>query len=503
MLFSSWPVRAVLLTCALLSVSLLLLLPGWTQSLTHLRPTQPKVDLIHPGQRPPNPKPEDHEEVEKPSNEAVEVPAVEVPAVEEPAVEEPAVEVPAVVDLPEPAQEDAKGPTEHTDTTAEKSHLRNLCDNTEWTEGLWLSCHSACGPGKESVCGGLNNARNRIQSCLRLAIDAGAGLVLPTMLARSEETLGPHDGAVELCTSKLWNSMQLAENLKVECPQLNLRFCGNTTGLENKITSNGTRHYNHASHTFGTFRKTIENDLKNNSITEISADNPVRVDFFDGMFSWNYTLANELETIRKDLFKVLPYNPDILELGKEIFSLMNKYSPFVGIHFRGEGDWPPQYGTADQQMAFYSENLQILRNSSPNVSDLYISCGDQRAIQRFRDKMEPLNYTVHDKWTLLNQSEELLTKMNNLTFDQKGIVEYETLTAADYFIGAGMSSMSLLIAFTRTVNDTKDWFTQHVLENSTRSGTLDRKYPVSPIMKGDETTQLLMLSGSDIMDRYP
>ncbi len=53
-------------------------------------------------------------------------------------------------------------------------NLRQLCDRTVWIEGLWLQCHIG------NIVGGLNNARNRLQTCLRLAIDAGAtGMVLP------------------------------------------------------------------------------------------------------------------------------------------------------------------------------------------------------------------------------------------------------------------------------------------------------------------------------------
>jgi hypothetical protein len=323
-------------------------------------------------------------------------------------------------------------------------------------------------------------------------------------MTRNETTLGPHDSSGEVCVGEFWNSRQLADNLKEQCPQLEIRFCGNVTGLGPKIGSNGTRHYNDASYTYGTFKKLVEKDLATHNITNISTSNPIRVDFWDSMFSWNYTASLEAETIRKELFKILPYNADILRLGAEIFSLIDRYAPFVGIHLRGERDWPGSYGSASQQMEHYMEDLERVRNTTTkDITNIYISCGDQKAIEGFRQKLEPLNYTVHDKWTLLADHPDLHAKMENLTFDQKGIAEYTTLTSADYFFGVGQSSMSLLIAFARTIDEESEYFTKYIYPNSMRRPPYYRDYTGSPAMKGNEKTRLLMVSGPDIMDRYP
>lgn len=80
--------------------------------------------------------------------------------------------------------------------------LAELCENTDWVDGLWLYCHSGCGPGKNVTCGGLNNARNRVQSCIRLAISLGAGVVLPPVTARRESQLGHTDA--DIVCPELW-----------------------------------------------------------------------------------------------------------------------------------------------------------------------------------------------------------------------------------------------------------------------------------------------------------
>ena len=115
--------------------------------------------------------------------------------------------LPCVISLSKgpPRQPPALAPAQPS-TAILKSSLRKLCDDIIWTEGLWLSCHSHCGLGEEAICGGLNNARSRLQTCIRLAIDAGAGLVLPTVMTRSETTLGPHDGSDEVCAGQFWTN---------------------------------------------------------------------------------------------------------------------------------------------------------------------------------------------------------------------------------------------------------------------------------------------------------
>lgn len=71
------------------------------------------------------------------------------------------------------------------------SALETLCSTqTQWRPNLTLHCHSRCGPDESSFCGGLNNARDRVQTCVRLAIDAGATtVVIPSLAARSETAL--------------------------------------------------------------------------------------------------------------------------------------------------------------------------------------------------------------------------------------------------------------------------------------------------------------------------
>lgn len=132
------------------------------------------------------------------------------------------------------------------------SHLQDLCSRTAWRPHLALHCHSNCGPDKSSFCGGLNNARDRLQTCVRLAIDAGANTVfIPSIAARSESALWTVDPSavtedvgtpVILCSEAWFSSKQLEQALSKGCQQLKVKFvCPTGNGLGDMVDMPNTR----------------------------------------------------------------------------------------------------------------------------------------------------------------------------------------------------------------------------------------------------------------------
>lgn len=98
--------------------------------------------------------------------------------------------------------------------------LTRLCANTTWRPGLWLQCHF------NHIVGGLNNARNRLQSCLRLAIDAGAGVILPPIIPRNKEFLAKRYGNESaICIDYFWDVSELVKRVGRTCPQLLVQKC--------------------------------------------------------------------------------------------------------------------------------------------------------------------------------------------------------------------------------------------------------------------------------------
>ncbi|KFY33760.1 hypothetical protein V494_07341 [Pseudogymnoascus sp. VKM F-4513 (FW-928)] len=390
------------------------------------------------------------------------------------------------------------------------SALRNICDETDWTEGLWLQCHSNVGLSKMAMRGGLSNLENRMQTCVRLAISAGAGVILPTFVTRNDSDLLKYP--IEECPDTLFDTELYRDALFAECPQLNTRVCKNTTGLNTTIEAK-FRKYLDPSHYNGTFRTLIDDTIAESGIItrpEISAKKPVRVMYGDPFLAWNYTASAETEA-KKDLFKLLKYNDNLSQLGVQVFDSLkqNIGGPVVAIHLRGEADWPEGFGTLEIQIDLYTQALLELRNTTlgtdgaATIKDIYVSCGNPSAIRKFEERLQPLGYIVHDKMSLLDPHADILERVEALRFDQRAVTEFESLVHADYFMGILTSSLSAKVAYSRTLGEEGDYFDKYIHPGTTRGEFVERVFPDSPSVRGDEHTKLIVLTGADLMDCFP
>ena len=253
--------------------------------------------------------------------------------------------------------------------------LKDLCSKTKWTEGLWLHCHSYCGENRTSACGGLNNARNRIQTCLRLAIDIGAGVIIPSVTWRNEKHLA-NTGMYTGCADRFWDMEHLQRSLTKGCPQLKLRFCDDRSGIKHVIPTR-ERGYMQASYSYGTFRLFIETamEISGFNMIDINAKNSAVLSYGDSFMAWNYNFSGEMMTVRKDLFKTVKYSQVLLDLSSQIYeSPLLRNGNYIGLHFRGESDWPDEFGSATDQMHFYTKELLRFRESLVHdLNTVYIS----------------------------------------------------------------------------------------------------------------------------------
>ncbi|PQE07193.1 AlteRNAtive oxidase protein [Rutstroemia sp. NJR-2017a BVV2] len=375
--------------------------------------------------------------------------------------------------------------------------LKALCSETNWKEGLWLQCHSWCGANETSICGGLNNARNRIQTCLRLAIDAGSGLILPTVSTQRHFDNPLAFGGASVCPDVYWDVDFLEKAVKKECPQLPLRRCGDMQGIHDVIQG-PRRQYMEPNFNKGTFRAFMESTLVEKKMGQVSAKHPVAIGYGDTYIAYNYTAADEM-SIRKDLFNTLKFNSELLAIGSSILHSPQLQDGFIGVHLRGEMDWPGSFGTKDQQMDFFTQEIEQTKG---RLKTVYVSCGSTGAIQAFRERLEPLGYSVHDKWSLVAGQPIISDKLKDMEFDLAAIVEYQVLLEAKLFLGVWMSTLSLLIAFARSANDGEDFYSTHIIPGSSRNGA-HREWDDAPATKGDKTTKLLVVNEFDVMDAFP
>ncbi|CAD6444511.1 b0ea89d9-77fc-4b52-9413-3fa6e162ea98 [Sclerotinia trifoliorum] len=386
--------------------------------------------------------------------------------------------------------------------------LRSLCETTAFQPGLYLHCHSWCGPESTSICGGLNNARNRVQTCLRLALDLGSNIILPTVSTgrhRENPSLFSSDS---VCPDVYFDISYLTQEMGSVCPKLEMRRCGDTSGIaEERIIQMGQRQYMEGNYHIRTFKSTVDEHLESLSLSEISSENPVAVGFGDTMFAYNYTYASE-QALQQELFRTIKYNPELLHLGSQIRDTPQLRDGYIAVHLRGEADWPPHFGSRDQQMDFYTEEIEHASAAdgiAQGIKNIYVSCGDSDAISLFRERLSPLGFQVYDKWELVSALPDLLKKLVDMEFDAAAIVEYPVLVEAGLFLGVWMSTFSQTIAYARAAEDEDDFWETYITPGSSRNDIGGRDWDNVPALKGDEKTKLLVVNTGDIsdMDAYP
>lgn len=198
-------------------------------------------------------------------------------------------------------------------------------------------------------------------------------------------------------------------------------------------------------------------------------------------------------TVYKDLFRAVGYNETLLELGERIIQSPGlKETSYIGVHLRVENDWPEEWGSLDEQTNWYANEIKRLAEQDKDISTIYVSCGNRSSIQHFRRVMEPLGYTVLDKWTVFETDwPEGLAIVESLPFDQKAVVEYGTLVNGNYFLGIRLSSMSVVIATERTLDEPGDFLETYVDSADADLGYKGRRLEI----RGNNYTRLLCISG--------
>lgn len=353
----------------------------------------------------------------------------------------------------------------------------------------------------------------------------------------------------------------LQRGLKEVCPGMEVRGCseGSCDTAEAGETVVRAPGHDHRAGCFptGKFKEMVDKAITENTngtITrnDVSPDKSVKVEFGDSFLGWNYTATQESH-LKSEIYQILHFSPSLLSLGRKVQAAAKKAAEgrdIVGIHFRGEGDWPSSVCNASAQIDFYSRELQRwnrYRAWKWKLRDIYLSCGDQERVQMFREAMLPLGFTVHDKHSLLNSTEpwgdeSTLKEIADLNFDQKAVVEYVNLRDASRFLGILPSTLSYIVAYERTLDqsfnapldaeeaasemrlaggrgrkwqtttngkdgkekDKVGWFEKYILAGSWRGEGLSKHWPIAIEMRGDKRTKLLVVDGqSELSDAFP
>ncbi|KAJ2904140.1 uncharacterized protein MKZ38_008761 [Zalerion maritima] len=340
--------------------------------------------------------------------------------------------------------------------------IQELCASKTWTQGLIVSCDPAQG--------GIGHVRNAHLTCVRLAIEAGAELILPGIVRRSENDIsklnkvanpkGPLRG---VHPSYLFDTEHLKSSLQAHCPQMKVYNSIDDLASEPSVLS--ALKFDPATLPVpktegGTLARPDKwlrqfNEWMDRESPKDKRKYPVRVHIPSLCFYW--PVFWDGPEFARQFGRILRPHENARRLAAAALYSMNKrygwhWEPrkeqikkgsFVGVHLRTEQDAVerfPQYTTQG------AEYLNFMAYA--NLSITFVAHGaTATGVDIFSLRARDFGITVVEKRELLEPQDA--TFLDRMSFDQQGTVDFEILQRAALHTGSSASTFSWNVALRR------------------------------------------------------
>ncbi|KAK0670720.1 hypothetical protein QBC41DRAFT_317188 [Cercophora samala] len=343
------------------------------------------------------------------------------------------------------------------------SSISELCASKTWTPGLMLSC--------DPQSGGFGQVKDAHLNCIRFAIEAGAELVLPRIIKRDDKNIantrpknggGPYIGEF---IDYLFDFEYLNQTLSQHCPQLRLYRSMNElwdvpqvqSARKISLQDVGVKLNGSVIEDMNALPEQIKSYIDR---TENPETRPFPIRFKSDIITSAFPTAYGNQELAKNFGRLLRPRKDARVLaGIALYNLHKKYhlnldpkqgfqhSTFPGLHLRTEADAAPIFPPFDDQVASL---LGFVTNTSTEFA--FVATGETEEHRRaFAKKAEAVDVTLVFKQDLLLDEPEGRELLEQLTWDQRALVDYEIMLRAGLAVGLGESSFDWNIALRRRV----------------------------------------------------
>ncbi|WQF78114.1 Putative GDP-fucose protein O-fucosyltransferase [Colletotrichum destructivum] len=333
--------------------------------------------------------------------------------------------------------------------------IESLCASKKWTPGLIMSC--------DAVPGGIGDVRNAHLHCLRFAIEAGAALILPEIIPRSEDDIKSINGRPSVHLDYYFDMDHLRDVLTTYCPQMKVYESMDdlynvpeaVSGLQFSIGDTNDKWL------YGNVMAEPENwhqqfhKFLDEKVPVKERTNPFRVHL--QRTQWMWPTAKDTAPVASSFGRMLRIRPDARRLAASaLFTLgsrfrlnldpRTRYHPasFVGVHLRTEENVDDKYPDYTTQAANY---FHCLSESQSHIAFLATGA-TQDNITAFVDRAADFNVTVVTKLDILDVEEK--ATLGKLSWDQQGLVDYEIMLRAGLVAGVSASGFAWNLALRRS-----------------------------------------------------
>ncbi|KAI9729517.1 MAG: hypothetical protein M1818_008489 [Claussenomyces sp. TS43310] len=334
--------------------------------------------------------------------------------------------------------------------------LKELCSKKVPTPGLVFTCNKANG--------GIGNVRNQLLGCIRYAIEAGGGLVMPRPVVRAKNLIKTGTG-ITTDFEYFFDKKHFISVVKEACP--NLKIYESEEGL-NRLpdvlypqTLGGEIVMGQIISEPEWWRERFDVWLSNQTRTigMPTEQDPLLIEFDQTLLLRQPVNADGAQ-FRDTFGRILQHRTDIRQLAATtLYQLAQQFQipldptasihaeGYFGAHLRTEADALRAFGDAD----FNTQSDQYIEQArSANLSVLYVATGSPDELAKMAVKAwSQAGLNVTSKYQLLPPADAMYLK--NMSWDQQALVDYEILLKASSFGGFVKSTFAWNIALRRHI----------------------------------------------------
>ncbi|KAG9232124.1 hypothetical protein BJ875DRAFT_381413 [Amylocarpus encephaloides] len=345
--------------------------------------------------------------------------------------------------------------------------IKHVCDRIAWPEKEEDSVYIKC----VGMSAGLTSIVSEVKVCLKMALDSGSNLVLPSMPLRDPidmQNFNIHNEDAYLDYGEWFDVEHIIDGLARACPKMKVvrpRQLNDDVQVKYDWSADlgkAPGYQAFVSHFWPgrPFKPFWDNEVAR--LRAIAAGEPeetkegITVIAIHCMFLvYRITddpTGNDLR-LWNDLGALVRFKQDSRSIVHELIGLIER--PYYGVHFRVEND--TIWSSIENQLALDLDGLDQAwsKFGSPSKPKplVYLACGDKELVEKFVEAGSERGWEVTHKWAVASKSpnkDELLQRIAGLAFDFQGAIDMGIVIQAGFFFGITGS------AFSSTVGNARD-----------------------------------------------
>ncbi|KAJ0162296.1 hypothetical protein CTA2_4786 [Colletotrichum tanaceti] len=382
--------------------------------------------------------------------------------------------------------------------------IRAVCDTTEWDAGKAMQIVFTC----DNNVGGIGNIRNSVLNCVRYTMLAGGSLVMPRIVERNDSDISHIRTGRRRQMEYLFDRQHFVDSLRLSCPQLRLYDDTDevfealgpartwSLGLfpeslvdEEHVASTGIANPERWQSQLYRWLDGINNSTEA-APTGRPTEGPMVVDL--GRSYLTYPIRSDGDEFAATFGTVLEFRGDVRRLASD--AILGIDGRFFGAHLRTEKDALDSWNPADPNWAWseYGKQTDAFFDQAgrAGLSVMYVASGNETQVAMLAADAAPRGVRVVTKRDLLTGRRR--RRLDALTWDQQGMVDFLVMLGAAQFGGVGHSSFAWNVALKRHL------FSQEASSSSSSSSRDKDAFLKGPQMLSDDLSQIYGVPG-----KYP